>query len=107
MNARCKSLLAGLVLVLPVLPVVSQASPALAQKHACGACHAVDRKLVGPSFRDVARKYAGEQEAVARLSASIRAGGAGRWGAVPMPAQPRLSEADARALAAWVLGGAN
>ena len=78
----------------------------LAKKHACTACHAVDKKLVGPSYQEVAKKYAGQKDAVAQLSASIRKGGSGKWGAVPMPAQPALSDADVRTLAEWVLGGA-
>lgn len=75
----------------------------LAQKNACVACHAVDKKLVGPAYQDVAKKYAGQADAVAKLSESIRKGGSGKWGAVPMPAQASLSEADAKALAQWVL----
>ena len=98
------------LLVLSTLAVVA-ASPAwanmaLAQKNACMACHAVDRKLVGPSYNDVAKKYAGQKDAEAMLAKSIKAGGAGKWGPVPMPAQPGLSEADAKTLAAWILSGA-
>ncbi|MEO8485829.1 MAG: c-type cytochrome [Betaproteobacteria bacterium] len=82
-------------------------SPAdLAKKSACMACHAVDAKLVGPSFREVAARYAGDGAAAARLGAKIRAGGAGTWGVVPMPAQPQLDPIDAVALARWVLAGA-
>lgn len=82
------------------------ASQELAQKNACLACHGIDRKLVGPAFQDVAKKYAGQPDAAAALARSIKNGGAGRWGPVPMPAQAALSEADAQALAAWVLAGA-
>jgi len=78
----------------------------LAQKNACMACHAVDKKVVGPAFQDVAKKYAGQKDALALVSESIRKGGSGKWGPVPMPAQPALSEADLKALATWVLGGA-
>jgi len=95
---------AALVLAAASLPAF--ANLALAQKNACIACHAVDKKLVGPSYQDVAKKYAGQKDAVATLAASIRKGGSGKWGPVPMPAQPALSEADANTLAAWVLGGA-
>lgn len=80
----------------------AHASLELAQKHACVACHAIDKKLVGPSYLDVAKKYAGQADAAARLAASIRQGGSGKWGAVPMPPQPALSDADVKALAAWV-----
>ena len=79
----------------------------LARQSACMACHAVTAKVVGPSFRDVAAKYAGDASAPAKLAARIRAGGVGTWGTVPMPAQPQLAESDALALARWVLGGAS
>jgi cytochrome c len=82
------------------------ANQALAQKNACLACHAVDKKLVGPSYQDVAKKYAGQKDAVATLVKNIKAGGSGKWGPVPMPAQAALSDADAKALATWILGGA-
>lgn len=77
-----------------------------AQKNACVACHAVDRKLVGPSFQEIAKKYGGQADAEAKMVESIRKGGSGKWGPVPMPAQPALSDAEAKALAAWILGGA-
>ncbi len=80
------------------------ANLALAQKNACMACHAVDKKLVGPAYQDVAKKYAGKS--ADELAKSIKAGGAGKWGPMPMPAQPSVSEADAKTLAAWILGGA-
>jgi len=101
-NLRNIAVLGSLV---AVLPFTAQASLALAQKNACVACHASERKLVGPSYQEVAKRYAADKDAVTKLTASIRAGGAGKWGPVPMPAQPNLSEADAKALAVWVLGG--
>ena len=82
------------------------ASKELAQKNACLACHAVDKKLVGPAYQDVAKKYAGQKDAVATLAKSIKAGGSGKWGSIPMPAQAALSDADATALATWILAGA-
>lgn len=69
----------------------------------CTACHAVDRKVLGPAFRDVAKKYASDPGAAARLAAKIKAGGQGNWGNVPMPPNPALSEKDLQALASWVL----
>jgi sulfite dehydrogenase len=69
----------------------------------CTACHNVDKKVVGPSFREVAAKYAGDSAAPARLAAKIRAGGQGAWGSVPMPPNPGLTEKDSQALASWVL----
>lgn len=82
------------------------ASKDLAQKNACLACHAADKKLVGPAYLEVAKKYTGQKDAEAALARSIKAGGSGKWGPVPMPAQPGLSDADAQALAAWILQGA-
>jgi cytochrome c len=81
------------------------ADNALAQKSGCLACHAVDKKLVGPAYQDVAKKYAGQKDAVAALAASIKKGGSGKWGAIPMPPQAALSDADAKVLATWILGG--
>lgn len=82
------------------------ASKELAQKNACLACHAVDKKLVGPSYQDVVKKYSTQSDAATMLAASIKKGGAGKWGPIPMPAQAALSEADAKTLAVWILAGA-
>jgi cytochrome c len=84
------------------------ASPAfanadLAQKKSCLACHAADKKLVGPSYKDVAAKYAGQKEMVAKLAEKIQKGGVGVWGQVPMPANPQVNPDEAKQLAAWVL----
>lgn len=78
----------------------------LAKKNACMACHAADKKLVGPAYQDVAKKYAGQKDAAATLAKSIKAGGSGKWGPVPMPPQAALSDADATTLATWILSGA-
>lgn len=75
----------------------------LAQKKACMACHAVDKKLVGPAYKEVAAKYAGQKDAAAKLADKIQKGGSGVWGAVPMPANPGVSADEAKQLAAWVL----
>jgi len=82
------------------------ANKELAQKSACLACHAPDKKLVGPAYQDVAKKYAGQKDVEAILAKSIKAGGSGKWGPVPMPAQTALSDADATTLAVWILAGA-
>ena len=82
------------------------AAKALAGKNACLGCHAVDKKVVGPAYQDVAKKYAGQKDAAAALAKSIKAGGSGKWGPIPMPAQAALSDADANTLAAWILAGA-
>jgi cytochrome c len=95
-----------LVLTAAVVASPAWASADLAQKNACMSCHAVAKKLVGPSYNDVAKKYAGQKDAATTLAQSIKAGGAGKWGPVPMPSQPALSEADALTLANWVLAGA-
>lgn len=79
------------------------ADQALATSKNCMACHAVDKKLVGPSYKDVAAKYAGQKDAVDKLAGKILKGGSGVWGPVPMPANAQVTEADAKKLAAWVL----
>jgi len=75
---------------------------ALAQSKNCMSCHAVDKKLVGPSYKDVAAKYAGQKDAADKLAAKIQKGGAGVWGSIPMPPN-NVTEAEAKKLAAWVL----
>lgn len=92
------ALAAATLLAGPVL-----ADQALATAKNCMACHAVDKKLVGPSYKDVAAKYGGDKSAVDKLAVKIVKGGAGVWGPVPMPANPQVSEAEARKLAAWVM----
>ncbi len=82
------------------------ASKELAQKNACMGCHATDRKLVGPAFQEVAKKYQGQKDAQANLATSIKKGGSGKWGPIPMPAQAALSDGDAQVLASWVMNGA-
>jgi cytochrome c len=79
------------------------ADQALATAKNCMACHATDKKLVGPSYKEVAAKYAGQKDAADRLSVKIIKGGAGVWGPVPMPANAQVSDAEAKKLAAWVL----
>lgn len=79
------------------------ADEALAKSKNCMACHAADKKLVGPSYKDVAKKYAGDAKAVDMLATKIIKGGSGAWGAVPMPANTQVSEAESKKLAAWVL----
>jgi cytochrome c len=75
----------------------------LAKSKNCMACHAVGSKLVGPAYKDVAAKYAGQKDAEAKLVAKVMKGGAGVWGPVPMPANPQVSDAEAHALVKWVL----
>ncbi len=82
------------------------AAKALASKSACMACHAVDKKLVGPSFKDVAAKHKGQAGALAAVAARIKSGGSGSYGPVPMPPQPALKDDELTLLAGWVLAGA-
>jgi len=93
--------LAVLGLAVASSPVLAQAD--LAKQKNCMACHAVDKKLVGPSYKDVAAKYKADKDAPAKLAKKIREGGVGAWGQVPMPANPQVSEAEAASLAKWVL----
>ena len=79
------------------------ASPELAQKKNCLACHATDKKVVGPAYKDVAAKYAGQKDAADKLAEKIMKGSSGVWGQVPMPANPQVNAAEAKQLAAWVL----
>jgi cytochrome c len=76
---------------------------ALATSKNCMSCHAVERKVLGPSFKDVAAKYKDDKGAVDTLANKIRKGGSGVWGPVPMPANNQVSEADAKKLAGWIL----
>ena len=88
-------------LAVTTLPAFAQLE--LAQKKNCMACHSVDKKVVGPAYKDVAAKYAGQKDAVDKLAAKIMKGGSGVWGPVPMPANAQVNEAEAKKLAAWVL----
>ncbi|MEP7056286.1 MAG: c-type cytochrome [Caldimonas sp.] len=92
-----------LVAVSAVAAAPAYAQADLAQKKNCMACHAIDKKVVGPAYKDVAAKYAGQKDAVDKLAQKVVKGGAGVWGAVPMPANPQVTEAEARQLVQWVL----
>ena len=99
-------MLKQIALIASLAAVVSSpalANADLAQKKSCLACHATDKKLVGPSYKDVADKYAGQKDAVAKLAEKIQKGGVGAWGQIPMPANPQVSADEAKTLAAWVL----
>ena len=98
----------ALIAPLAVLAAVTLLAPAhadqaLATSKNCMACHALDKKLVGPSYKDVAAKYASDKAATDKLAVKIMKGGSGVWGAIPMPANTQVSEAEAKKLAAWVL----
>ena len=82
-------------------PAFAQAD--LAQKKNCMACHAVDKKVLGPAYKDVAAKYAGQKDAVDKLAAKVVKGGTGVWGNIPMPANPQVNDAEAKQLVQWIL----
>ena len=92
------SLAAGFSVTTPAM-----ADLALATAKNCMACHAVDKKLVGPSYKDVAAKYAGQKDAADKLAAKVIAGGSGVWGSVPMPANAQVTPDEAKKLVAWIL----
>ena len=98
-----KRLLTLLAAALLAGPALADANADLAQKKNCMACHAIDKKLVGPAYKDVAAKYAGEKDAVAKLTQKVLKGGSGVWGPVPMPANTQVNEAEAKQLVQWVL----
>jgi cytochrome c len=79
------------------------ASQQLAKDKNCLACHAADKKLVGPSYKDIAAKYKADKNAQAMLVKKVREGGVGVWGQIPMPANPQVNEQEAQALVKWVL----
>ena len=93
---------------LVVLLVAALAGPAFAQadfaqKKNCMACHAIDKTVLGPAYKDVAAKYAGQKDMVDKLAAKVVKGGTGVWGNIPMPANPQVTEAEAKQLVTWIL----
>jgi cytochrome c len=89
---------AGLAVSLPV-----KANEELAKKHGCFACHTIDKKLVGPSYQDVAAKYRGDKTAEAKLVDKVKKGGQGVWGQIPMPPNSQVPDGDLKTLVKWVL----
>ena len=97
-----------IVMTIAILAAVTAVAPAMADEAMakaknCMACHAVDKKLVGPSYKDVAAKYAKDPAAVDKLASKIQKGGSGVWGAVPMPPNANVSADDSKALATWIM----
>lgn len=76
---------------------------AMMKKDGCAACHAIDKKLVGPSYLDVANKYRNDKGAAANLAKKVKAGGSGVWGQIPMPPNAAVSDADIKDLVEWIL----
>lgn len=99
-----KAVVIAAVAALALSAGVASADQALAQKNACMSCHQVAKKVVGPSFKDVAAKYKGDAKASANLVKAIKSGGKGNWGNVPMPPHPQVSDADAQKIVTWILG---
>ena len=95
--------IALLAVLATVVAMPGFANADLAQKKSCLACHAVDKKLVGPAYKEVAAKYAGQKDAATKLAEKIQKGGVGAWGQIPMPANPQVTPEEAKQLANWVL----
>lgn len=95
---------AALLTLLYALAGPALANPDLARAKLCLGCHTIDKKQIGPAFKDVAARYAGQPGVAAKLAEKIMSGGAGAWGVVPMPANPKVSPDEAKQLANWVLG---
>lgn len=94
--------------IAPLLALAFAIAPAwasedLARKNGCAACHAADKKAVGPSWKDIAAKYKGDAKAADTLAAKVKAGGKGVWGQVPMPPQAKVADADLKAILGWVM----
>ena len=93
----------ALVAILSGTGSIASANADLAKEKNCTACHAVDKKMIGPSYKDVAAKYAGDKEAVGRLTKKVRDGCAGVWGQIPLPPNPQVTDAEAETLVKWML----
>jgi cytochrome c len=93
---------AGALLSAPAVSVAATDAAALAAKYNCQACHAVDKKIVGPSYKEIAAKYAGDSGAPGKLEQKVKNGGSGVWGAIPMPPN-NVPDADLKALVEWIL----
>jgi cytochrome c len=98
---KLAALVIGLSGALAAAPAT--ASEELAKKHGCFACHATDKKLVGPSYKDVAAKYRADKGAEAKLFDKVKKGGTGAWGTVPMPPNTHVPDADIKTLVKWVM----
>ena len=82
---------------------VAQADEAMAKKYNCTACHQLEKKVVGPAYKEVAKKYKGQADAAAKLAEKVKKGGSGVWGPVPMPPNPAVPDGDIQKLVAWIL----
>ncbi len=93
----------GVAAALCAAPAFAQSGPDLLKKYGCLACHAIDKKVVGPAYQDVAAKYKGDAKAPAYLANKIKQGGSGVWGQVPMPPNPTVTDADMKTIVSYVL----
>lgn len=94
----------SLLLTAQVNAADAAAAQALAQKSGCLACHSIDKKVLGPSFKDIAAKYKGDKTAEAKMIEKVKKGGSGTWGPMPMPANsPQVKDADIKTVVVWVL----
>ncbi|HVL34265.1 MAG TPA: c-type cytochrome [Burkholderiales bacterium] len=100
---RLAKVLASCAVSALLVPFSASANETLAKKHACFACHAVDKKLVGPSYKEVASKYRGDAGAEARLVDRVKKGSQGAWGQVPMPPNAAVPDGEVRILVQWIL----
>lgn len=95
----CAVLIAASILAAPS----AQADEALLKRYNCTACHQMDKKVVGPAYNDVAKKYKGQKDAAAKLAEKVKKGGQGVWGPVPMPPNSAVPEADIKKMVAYIL----
>ncbi|HXZ91945.1 MAG TPA: c-type cytochrome [Burkholderiales bacterium] len=103
MTRNATALLAALGAAALIAAPAARADEAMAKKYNCLACHAVDKKVVGPAYRDIAKKYKGDAGAEAKLIEKVKKGGSGVWGPIPMPPNTAVPDADIKALVEWVL----
>ena len=98
-----KSIVLATIVIACMAAVPARANPELAHRKNCMACHAVTQKVIGPAYKDVAAKYAGQPDAASRLAQKVMKGGTGVWGVAVMPANPQVSETEAKQLVQWIL----
>ena len=103
MKSSISSILAACAVALVSLPAMADTGADLAKKNNCMSCHGVDKKIIGPAFKDVAKKYKGNAEAVAQLSKKVKDGGSGVWGPIPMSPNKTISDADIKVMVEYVL----
>jgi cytochrome c len=104
MKRQCMMLAAGLFVATGASAALDNAAAeALMKKDGCAACHTIDKKLVGPAYTEVAAKYKGDKDAVAKLSEKVKKGVVGTWGQIPMPPNTQVSDGDIKELVTWIL----